>query len=50
MNRHRWIDFHDKRRLKDARNGHNVAEKIEIELVVERRVHMARRDRRFPSA
>src|SRR5215208_2424662 len=32
MDRDGWIDFHDKRRLKDARNRRNVAEKIEMSL------------------
>jgi hypothetical protein len=36
------VDFHDKRRLEDARNGRNVAEKIESEPVKQRCIDRVR--------
>src|SRR6266446_7090522 len=34
----RWIDHHDLGKADDARDGRDVADKIEIELFVERRI------------
>src|SRR5262245_6186758 len=41
----RWIYHHDEREVDEARDGRDVTEKIEIELVVERRVDRVRRTR-----
>src|SRR6516165_8370682 len=35
---YRWMDLHDKRRTGDAGDRSNIADEIEIKLVVERRV------------
>src|SRR5262245_23443997 len=42
FHRHGWVR-HDKGRANDARGGRDVADKIEIELVVERRADRVRR-------
>src|SRR5215471_171946 len=39
----RWIDDHDGRLADEARNGCNIADKIEIELFIERCVDRCRR-------
>ena len=38
LGRNRWIDHHDKGIAHDARDGRDIADKVEVELVVERRV------------
>jgi hypothetical protein len=38
-----WVDYDDERRAHDKNDGSNVANKIEIELVKERRVDRGRR-------
>ena len=43
LGRNRWIDHHDEGRADDARDRRDVADEIEIELVVERRVDRVRR-------
>jgi tripartite-type tricarboxylate transporter receptor subunit TctC len=44
VRRNRWIDFHDKRNGGNARYRRDVADEIEIEIVVERRIDGVRRD------
>ena len=48
LGRNRWIDLHDDGHADDARDRRDVADEIEIELVVERRVDRVRR--RWPAA
>ena len=43
LGRNRWIDHHDNGNAADARDRRDVADEIEIELVVERRVDRVRR-------
>ena len=43
LGRNRWIDHHDIGHADDARDRRDVADEIEIELVVERRVDRVRR-------
>src|SRR6516165_11779050 len=45
----RWIDHHDIRGAANARDRRYVADEIEIELIVERRVHRVRQPDAYPS-
>ena len=44
VHRNRWIDFHDKRNGGNARHRRDVADEIEIEFAVERRIDCVCRD------